>query len=183
MQRAFLERWRVYLVWLGSGISGIRPDELRLTLGPVYALLPLARQVAETLGPWLAALMAARQSRRQVALTAEDEQELAEALEEETRMRPFERGQAQQSAAWLKWLLEAELRRLVLLAEAPEGALRRPGWLPWEVRYWGLAASLARIGQLYGALEQRQGIEQAQRLFKASVALVWHQAARAERVA
>ncbi len=53
MQRAFLERWYISVVWPGSGLSGILPDELRQTLGPVRAMLPLARQVAEALGPWL----------------------------------------------------------------------------------------------------------------------------------
>ena len=70
MRVAFGERWRVYQVWLGSGVSGILPDELRLTLGPVWALLPLARQVADALGPWLGALLAARQRQGMAALTA-----------------------------------------------------------------------------------------------------------------
>ncbi|HEY7355036.1 MAG TPA: hypothetical protein VH590_01175 [Ktedonobacterales bacterium] len=182
MRSAFVERWRVYVVWLSSGVSGILPDELRLTLGPVRASLPLARQVAETLGPWLAALLLARQQRGLPPLAAEDDWRLVGALPEESPERPFERRALRRSAGWLKWLLEAELRRLVRLAEAPEPTLRRRGWLAWEVRYWALAVSLARIGQLYAALEQKQP-EQAERLFKGALALVWHQALHAGRAA
>lgn len=180
MRSAFVERWRVYVVWLGSGVSGILPDELRLTLGPVRASLPLARQVAEALGPWLAALLLARQQRGLPPLAAQDDERLAE----ESADRPFARRAMRRSvgAGWMKWLLEAELRRLVRLAEAPEATLRRRGWLAWEVRYWGLAVCLARIGQLYAALEQKQP-EQAERLFKGALALVWHQALRAEQAA
>ncbi len=183
MQGVFLARWRIYVVWLGSAVSGIRPDELWLTLGPVWALLPLARQVAKALDPWLAALLTARQQRGRAALAAEEMQELMAVAAEETRQRPFERQASQRSAAWLKWLLAAELGRLVRLAEAPEAAMQRPGWLAWEVRYWALAVSLARIGQLYGALEERAGLEQAQHLCKSALALVWRQVMRADQAA
>jgi hypothetical protein len=207
MRMAFVERWHVYVVWLGSGVSGILPDELRLTLGPVRRFLPLARQVAETLGPWLAALILARQQRGLPPLAAEDDWWLAGALEDEPPERPFERralrrgtgaratngseraktrflqAPAAVGAGWLKWLLEAELRRLVRLAEAPEETLRRPGWLAWEVRYWALAVSLARIGQLYAALARKRPPEQAEQLFKGALALVWHQALRAGQAA
>lgn len=180
MCMAFVERWRVFVVWLGVGVSGILPNELRQMLGPVRAMLPLARRVAEALGPWLAALLAERQRQ---GLTGEERRWLTGALEQETRARPLERGADRRSAGWLKWMLEAELRRLVRLAEAPEQAMRRRGWLAWEVRYWALAVSLARIGQLYAALERKREPEQAERLFKGALALVWHQALRAERTA
>jgi hypothetical protein len=173
----------VYVAWLGSGVSGIRPEEVRRTVGPVWALLPLARQVAQALGPWLAALLAARQGRGLAALSAEDEQEVAEVFAEETRLRPFERQEAWRSDAWLGWLLVGELRRLAQLAEAPEATMRRPGWLAWEVRYWALAVSLVRIGQVYGALEQREGVEAAQGIFKGALARVWRQAVQTERAA
>ena len=207
MRVAFRERWRVYQVWLGSGVSGILPDELRLTLGPVWALLPLARQVAVALGPWLGALLAARQRQGMAALTDVSERWLVQVLEEETQARPIE-GQGTRSSAgaratnasesagaqhpqalaavgasWLKWMLEAELRRLVRLVEAPEDALWRQGWLAWEVRYWALAVCLARIGQLYAALEQRQEPGQALRLFKGALARVWQQALAAGQAA
>jgi hypothetical protein len=175
MRVAFVERWRLYVVWLGSGLSGILPDELRMTFGPVWAMLPLARQVAQALGPWLAALLAERQRQGLVAQVGGDGLWLSCTLEKETRSRRLDR----RSACWLKWLLVAELRRLVCLAEASEETMRRPGWLAWEVRYWALAACLARIGQLYAALQRKQQPEQAQRLFKGALALVWHQALRA----
>ena len=34
------DRWRGFLVWLGSGVSGIHPLTLLHTLGPIAALLP-----------------------------------------------------------------------------------------------------------------------------------------------
>jgi hypothetical protein len=181
MRRAFVERWRVYVVWLGVGVSGIRPEELRQTLGQVRAFLPLARQVAVALGPWLAALLAARQEHGLAAGTFAAEHGLPGLRE--TRARPFEGQATRGSAGWLKWLLEAELRRLVWLAEAPEERVQRLDWLTWEVRYWALAVCLARIGQLYGALEQKHEPEQAQRLFKGALALVWHQALHDEQAA
>jgi hypothetical protein len=183
MRKAFVERWRVYVVWLGVGVSGILPDELWLTVGPVWRFLPLAWQVAEALGPWLAALLVAREQRGLAPLTVEEDWRLVGALPEESPERPFERGALRRSGGWLRWLLEAELRRLVRLAEAPEETMRRPGWLAWEVRYWALAVSLARIGQLYAALERKHPHEQAERLFKGALAVVWHQALQAGQAA
>ncbi len=177
MRVAFLERWRVYMVWLGSGVSGILPNELRLTLGPVRALLPLARQVAETLAPWLAALLEARQ---RAGLAFSNEWTV---IQSDLEAWPLTRAQTRRvRASWAQWWLEAELRRLIRLAEAPEALMRRRGWLPWEVRYWALAVSLARIGQVYAALEQRQP-EEAERLFKNALARVWRQALRAGQAA
>ncbi len=181
MRRAFVERWHIYVVWLGVGVSGIRPDELRQMLGPVRRFVPLARQVAVALGPWLAALLAARQERGLADGSSEADGALPEPRQ--TRARPFEPRALRGSAGWLKWLLEAELRRLVWLAEAPEERMQRPDWLTWEVRYWALAVCLARIGQLYAALEQKQEPEAAQRLFKGALARVWYQALQAGQAA
>ena len=56
-------------------------------------------------------------------------------------------------------------------------------WVAWEVRYWALAVSLARMGQLYAALEQRQGRENATETLIDALALAWSQATRAPRAA
>jgi hypothetical protein len=168
MRVAFGERWRVYLVWLGSGMSGISPDELRLTLGPVRRFVPLARQVAGALGPWLGALLLARQRHGMPALDLR-----------QRALAGASAGGRNGGAAhpWLGQSVPPKLAEIAArggtaaagagLAEAPEDALWRSGWLAWEVRYWALAVCLARIGQLYTALEQRQKPAQAQRLFRA----------------
>ncbi len=64
------------------------------------------------------------------------------------------------------------------LVGLPEGRepLRRQEWLAWEVRYWALAVSLARIGQLYAKLEQRQGREAATETLHAALRRTWSQA-------
>ncbi len=46
-----LECWLSFLTWLGSGLSGVLPTTLRLTLGPVRQFLPLARHVAHAMSP------------------------------------------------------------------------------------------------------------------------------------
>ncbi len=177
------ERWSCFVVWLDSGISGIHPRTLRLTLGPVAALLPLARQVAGSLNGWLLALLAER-ARRGLALRpgAQDLPE-AEALAEDCCQQPYRRQEAERSAAWMRWLLEAELLRLARLAEAPEEALRRPDWLAWEVRYWALAVSLARLGQLYAALARREGRAAATEMLYEALARAWSRATAASPAA
>jgi hypothetical protein len=45
--------WLSFVDWLNGGAPGTLPATLRLTLGQVWLLTPLARQVAEALGPWL----------------------------------------------------------------------------------------------------------------------------------
>jgi hypothetical protein len=175
MQASAKERWLSFLVWLGSGVSGISPFTLRLTLGPILALLPLARQVAREVSPWLLALLAERQ-RLGLVLAVRLNQEEADALAEDSSQQPYRRREAQRSPRWLGWLLTGELLRLARLVEAPEGALARREWLAWEVRYWALAVSLARIGQLYAELARRLGREAATRALEEALALAWSRA-------
>lgn len=165
--------WQSFVDWLSSGVSGIRPDELRLTLGPVYALLPLARQAAEALGPWLLSLLAECQRAGRVSIPLEDEWQAAKLLAEDAGTRLLSQREARRPASWLIWLLEAELARLV---EAPTRLLYRPDWLASEVRYWALVVSLARLGQLYALLERRQGHEAAGQIWAGAAERVWQQA-------
>ena len=76
-------------------------------------------------------------------------------------------------AAWLRYLLEAELVRLVRLLEAPGLLMSRPGWEHWEVARWALATCLARISQLTYALEQRQRPSPKYAGLRAALEMVW----------
>jgi hypothetical protein len=176
MQAPSQERWRSFLVWLGTGVSGIPPFTLRLTLGPVAALLPLVRQIAREVGPWLLALLQERQ-RLGLALAAGDASTAA-MLECDSAQQLYRCGEARRNPRWLGWLLGAELARLARLAEAPESALLRLDWLTWEVRYWALAVCLARLGQLYAELARRQGHEAATQALEEALARAWHEATR-----
>jgi hypothetical protein len=166
--------WLSFVDWLGCGVSGVSPQTLRLMLGPVVALLPLARQAAEALGPWL---LAERQRAGWMKRSPEDERRAADVLEKDANIRPLRRREVGRTASWLVWLLEAELARLARLAEAPSSLLSRPGWLASEVRYWALVVSLARIGQLYAELDRRQEAEAAGRAWADAAARAWQQAA------
>jgi hypothetical protein len=175
MQVSSQERWRLFLVWLGVGVSGIHPWTLRLTLGPIAALLPLARQVAREVGPWLLAVLAERQ-RLGLTLTAAGARPEAGRLERESAQQLYRCREARRNPRWLGWRLAAEFVRLMRLAEAPETALVRRDWLPWEVRYWALAVSLARLGQLYAELARRQGRDAATLALEAALAQAWAEA-------
>ncbi len=93
-------------------------------------------------------------------------------------LEPFERWELRRwQVAWLQYLLEAELARLVRLLEAPSLLVFRPGWERWEVARWALATCLARICQLSCALEQRQRSIPAQVALRAALEAVWQRLA------
>jgi hypothetical protein len=75
--------------------------------------------------------------------------------------------------------LEAELLRLVRLLEAPTSRFYRPDWPQWEVRYWALVITLARIGQHYQALARQPGKRPEERL-RLCAETVWQQATYVE---
>ena len=175
MQVSSRERWPLFLAWLGSNVSGIHPFTLGFTLGPIIVLLPVARQVASEITLWLLALLAERQ-RLGLAPRAPCPPALTRTLDRDSRQQPCRRQEAQYNPRWLGWLLVAEFLRLARLAEAPETAFYRRDWLAWEVRYWALAVSLARIGQLYAALARRQGSEAAMLALETVLAVAWSQA-------
>ncbi len=79
-------------------------------------------------------------------------------------MRPLKVVEVRPDLSWLGRKLEVELARLMRLIETPTPLLYRAGWLPWEVRYWALVISLARIGQVYFALESLHSSEVARQV-------------------
>ncbi|HEY7348991.1 MAG TPA: hypothetical protein VH599_11830 [Ktedonobacterales bacterium] len=176
MQTLSWARWVAFVDWLSSGgVSGVLPETLRRTVGPVWLWLPLARRAAEAIGPWLLALLAERQRTGRNVLTPEAEWEGAGLLAADAEMRPLSRREAGRALAWVGWLVEAELARVVRLVEAPERRLRRVGWLAEEVRAWALVVSLARLGQVYAVLERRQGREAAECAWAGGAERVWRQ--------
>ncbi|HEY7349883.1 MAG TPA: hypothetical protein VH599_16315 [Ktedonobacterales bacterium] len=165
--------WLSFGDWLKGGAPGTLPATLRLTLGPVWRLVPLARQSGEAVGPWLLSLLEARQ-RAGLALPAD-----RELIEHDLQARPLTLAEAGREPSWAVWRLQAELLRLVRLVEAPVSLLYRSGWPQWEVRYWALVITLARITQLYAVLARQPGADPAERLL-ASAELVWQRALQAE---
>jgi hypothetical protein len=67
------------------------------------------------------------------------------------------------------------LLRLVRLVEAPMTLLYRRDWPQWEVRYWALVVTLARIGQHYATLARLPGNKSRLHLL-ASAKVVWQHA-------
>ncbi len=106
MRTSSRECWVSFVDWLGSGVSGILPETLRLTLGPVGALLPLARRAAEALGPWLLALLMERQRSGHARLSAEEEWHAVDVLAQDAQIHPLTRREVWRTANWLGWLLE-----------------------------------------------------------------------------
>ena len=165
-QRWFGIRWRAVVSWLRCGFSGITPAILWQQCGPVGWALPLARQVAEAVGPWLLSLLEERQRRQSAALVV---------AADEVRLRLWSAEDVQHEPSWLAGALAADLWRLVRLV----GTLHLPtrtDWLEWEVRYWALAVTLARLGQVYGVLERVQGSQAAQQTLLDLAAQVRQQA-------
>ena len=151
-QRWFGIRWHAVVGWLRCGFSGITPAILWQQCGPVGLALPLARQVAEAIGPWLLSILEERQRWGGPALGV---------AADEVRLRLWAADDVSQEASWLVSALAADLWRLVRLV----GVLHLPartGWLDWEVRYWALTVTLVRLGQLYPLLERGQGSQAAQ---------------------
>jgi len=169
--------WLSFGDWLAGGAPGMLPWMLLAALGPVWLLLPRARQGAEALGPWLLALLAAREragrSCREATVNGQD----ARWCEQAWQARPFTQAEAQHEASWLQWGLEAELLRLVWLVEAPCAWLKRDGWPESQARYWALVVSLARVGHIYAVLARRLGRERATQMLEEAVEQVWQRAA------
>jgi hypothetical protein len=169
--------WQSFGDWLNAGAPGALPWLLFLALGPVWRVVPLARQTAEALGPWLLALLEARQ---RAGLPLPDD---GDTLHQDIQARPLTRAEAERErASWAQWRLEAELLRLVRLVEAPTSLLYRSGWSEWEVRYWALVITLARIGQLHTLLARQPEGQPISHLLAAAEA-VWLRATQAEPVA
>jgi hypothetical protein len=87
--------------WLNAGAdtaggpAGTLPVLVLLTPGPVWRLVPLAQQGAEAVGPWLVALLEARQ---RVGLALPDAPEV---IAQDLAARPLTQTEAQrETAAW-----------------------------------------------------------------------------------
>jgi hypothetical protein len=168
--------WQSFLDWLDAGAAGTPSFTLWLTLGPVWRLIPLARQTAAALGPWLLDLLDARQQAR---LRFFDDWTV---IQQDLQMRPLTRAEGQrEGASWAAWHLQAELLRLVRLVEASMTPFYRSGWLEWQVRYWALVITLARIAQRYALLARQGGTDPEEHLL-ASAQIVWQHATQAEPV-
>ncbi len=166
-------RWLLFVAWLGSGVSGIWPETVQRLFGPVERLLPLARQVAAAVGPWLLALLDVQRQASEVPEAGGAP--LLRVAKGDSQQRLFAAGELQRESSELEEALEAELARLVRLTAAAY-VPACPGWLAWEVRYWALAVCLVRLGQLYAALEQAQGSLAAQRALTGVAARIWQRA-------
>ncbi len=155
--------WLSFLDWLSSGVWGVLPFTLHATLGPVGLVLPLARHVAQALGPWLLTRLAERLT--PPPPTAGIDPALARRLAADLDARPLRVVEVRPDLSWLGRKLEVELGRLTRLIEAPSEGFCRPDWLAWEVRFWALVISLTRIGQLYFALERLHSPQVAEQVF------------------
>jgi hypothetical protein len=168
--------WQSFLDWLDADAPGMPTFTLWLALGPVWRLVPLAQQTAAALGPWLLALLDARQRAR---LDAADEWPV---IQQDLLARPMTQAEAERErAAWASWHIEADLLRLVRVVEAPMSLCYRSGWLEWQVRYWALVITLARIGQRYALLARQGGAGPEDRLLACAEA-VWQHATQAEPI-
>ena len=149
-------RLQFLVAWLAMDArvrAALSPRQIPAVVG----LLGQARAMQQALMPWLVAVLTRRE---RLAWTLHPPR-LRDGLEmqqrAEIRLEPFAAGELRRwSTAWLQYLLEAELARLVWLLEAPCLLMTLPGWDRWEVARWALAACLARISQLTKTLEERQ---------------------------
>jgi len=158
-------RWLSFLPWIDVGVPGALSRAAQVLSVSAGSRLRQARQAARLAGSWLVALVATLRRVGQARREARS-YEWAAWLLAGMHICPFAPEQTRWRNAWLLWLLEAEMQRLARLIAAPEMQARRPDWLPAEVRYWALAATLIRLGQVYIMLENWQGEEQAQRILK-----------------
>lgn len=160
--------WLSFLDWLNCGVWGVLPFTLYATLGPIWRLLPLARHVAQAIGPRLL-----DRSRAASLPTETDDPALARQIAADLAARPLTHAEICPDLAWLSGLLAADLTRLSRLLAAPCECFCGYGWLEWIVRDWALVITLARIGQVQLTLERLHSPEVAQQVW-------WQQADQAE---
>ena len=149
-------RLQFLIAWLAMD------GRVRVALSPrqlpaVVGLLAQARAMQQALHPWLVAVLTRRERLAWTLHPPRLPDGLAEHVQDALALEPFAlRDLRLWPAPWLRYLLEAELARLVWLLEAPSLLMERPGWEHWEVARWALATCLARISQLARALAERQ---------------------------
>jgi hypothetical protein len=141
------------VAWLamdGRVRARLSPRQIPSTAG----LLAPAWAMEQALHPWLVAVLTRRERLAWTLHPPRPIDGLAAQVQADAQLEPFAAWELRRwSSAWLRYLLEAELVRLVRLLEAPGLLMSRPGWQHWEVARWALATCLARISQLTRALE------------------------------
>lgn len=154
-------------------------ERVRVALSPrqvpaVVGLLGQARAMQQALMPWLVAVLTRRERLAWTLHPPRMRDGLAVQHRAEMRLEPFAAGELRRwQTAWLQYLLEAELARLVWLLEAPCLLMTRPGWDRWEVARWALAACLACISQLTKTLEARQHVSRGNAGLAAALEAAW----------
>ncbi len=173
-------RLQFLVAWLAMDAA------VRLALSPrqipsVVALLGQARAMQQALMPWLVALLTRRERLAWTLHPPRLRDGLTVQTQASLKLEPFTAAELRRwSTGWLRYLLEAELARLVWLLEAPCLLMTRPGWDRWEVARWALAACLARISQLAQALAQRERASSARAGLAAALEAVWQRLTQAD---
>ncbi len=149
-------RLQFLVAWLAMDArvrAALSPRQMPAVVG----LLGQARAMQQALHPWLVAVLTRRELLAWTLRPPSLPDHLAERVQDALALEPFARRDLRRwPTPWLRYLLEAELARLVWLLEAPSLLMTRPGWERWEVTRWALATCLARIGQLAWMLAARQ---------------------------
>ncbi|GEM_PF-842025 len=152
-QRLSIPRWQGFTSWLTAGFLGPIPDPtlppqqwLRL---PSHAICMMAQAADE----WVQVVLRERQQRG----LAWNEERDAPLFAADLTARLLENWDMPSFPGWVACLIEQEMRRLIRILEAPERLLPCVSWmgLPYEARYHALALGLARVCQLYVALEEQ----------------------------
>jgi hypothetical protein len=154
---SLVARYRLQFLVAWLAMDGRVRARLSLRQLPaVVGLLASARAMEQALHPWLVAVLTRRERLAWTLRPPDQPEGLAARVQADALLQPFALWELRRwSTPWLRYLLEAELVRLVRLLEAPGLLMSRPGWQHWEVARWALATCLARISQLTCALEQR----------------------------
>ena len=176
---SLMSRYRLQflIAWLAMDAS-VRAELSPRQVPGVVGMLGQARAMQQALHPWLVALLSRRERLAWTLRPPRLPDRLAAQVQEDVNLEPFDRWELWRwRTAWLQYLLEAELARLVRLLEAPSLLLFRPGWERWEVARWALVICLARICQLARALEQQQRSAPAHAALPVALEAVWQRLA------
>ncbi len=166
-------RLQFLVAWLALD-AGARARLSPRQIPSVVGLLDQARAMQRLLHPWLVAVLTRRERLSWTLHPPALRGRLAAQIQEDLKLEPFDFWELRRwQTPWLRYLLEAELARLVWLLEAPCLLMTRPGWDRWEMVRWALAACLARIGQLERALAEQQRSDVRYAGLNAALEVVW----------
>jgi hypothetical protein len=150
------------------------------------ARLAQAQALLTCLQPWLEAVLARRAQLAWRLAEAMPPEQVAALVREAVALVPLDEWLvARLGTSQLRFLLEAELLRLVRLLEVPALRLYQVDHEWWEVTRWALATGLVRISQFAGALAQRQPGAAAGEGLQAVLEMAWQRltATSTQRVA